>query len=344
MKKFIITLVALIIVSPSIVSASTYKIKDLTVYINEDQWDIITLDDFEGKKSQETINKWNINSEELLKVMKEQNIYLDSLLTKSTLENILEFHINIFDDMDMHNLHTYSDEFIEKEGEQIFKEMTKEYEQIQDSEFELKTIGKYKYYVVNYGLDEGYAYGYLTVINGKLYALAINSYSKITSDQKDMLYDIVKTSKYNLNSEYEKGEKSLFAESLYKGALGFLSVLFLGFISFLISLIKKPFRKNKKKSSTTNNNKAPKPSKKREKKLNNEQVFVCSNCGNVIKASQKKCPNCGETFEKHSDKINYENEDTIDKKYDDLNKLKELLDKKIITKAEFEKEKKKILK
>ena len=35
---------------------------------------------------------------------------------------------------------------------------------------------------------------------------------------------------------------------------------------------------------------------------------------------------------------------SVDQKYSDLNKLKKLLDKDIITKEEFEKEKKKILK
>ena len=85
-----------------------------------------------------------------------------------------------------------------------------------------------------------------------------------------------------------------------------------------------------------------------------EEQFVCDNCGALVNSSAKKCPNCGETFEEEQEKeekkktnrkISNTKKETsdMDKKYDDLNKLKKLLDKKIITKEEFEKEKKKIL-
>ena len=84
-----------------------------------------------------------------------------------------------------------------------------------------------------------------------------------------------------------------------------------------------------------------------------EYVFVCANCGSKVKESAKKCPECGELFEeevgkKQEIKSNKKKDSTsrtnIDQKYSDLNKLKKLLDKNIITKEEFEKEKKKILK
>ncbi len=95
------------------------------------------------------------------------------------------------------------------------------------------------------------------------------------------------------------------------------------------------------------------------KKNNEEEQFVCDNCGNLVNASATKCPNCGELFEDNSEtknkddtnnkenskkKNDKESKSDIDQKYSDLNKLKKLLDKKIITKEEFEKEKKKILK
>ena len=51
------------------------------------------------------------------------------------------------------------------------------------------------------------------------------------------------------------------------------------------------------------------------------------------------CPNCGEEFESEATDL-FSN---IDVKYSNLIKLKDLLDKEIITKEEFEKEKKKIL-
>lgn len=86
-----------------------------------------------------------------------------------------------------------------------------------------------------------------------------------------------------------------------------------------------------------------------------EEKFVCDNCGSLVSASEKKCPKCGESFEEENEldenaKLSKnkskeeKNETDMDKKYADLNKLKKLLDKDIITKEEFEKEKKKILK
>ena len=70
-----------------------------------------------------------------------------------------------------------------------------------------------------------------------------------------------------------------------------------------------------------------------------KEFFKCDKCGAIVDSSQKKCPGCGESFEDEQ-----ETETSIDKKYEALTKLKELLDKKIITKEEFENEKKKILK
>ena len=70
---------------------------------------------------------------------------------------------------------------------------------------------------------------------------------------------------------------------------------------------------------------------------------VCSNCGTKVKDSDKKCPKCGESFDDNEDEPVKEKTD-MDKKYSDLKKLKKLLDDDIITKKEFEEEKKKILK
>lgn len=66
----------------------------------------------------------------------------------------------------------------------------------------------------------------------------------------------------------------------------------------------------------------------------------CSNCGSLINDNITKCPYCETIIER--EKI--EEVSIIDNKYNDLMKLKKLLDKKIITEEEFEKEKKKILK
>ena len=84
-------------------------------------------------------------------------------------------------------------------------------------------------------------------------------------------------------------------------------------------------------------NNAKTQNEKEKIKNKNEELFRCDNCGAIVKETAKKCPNCGEKFE--DDEI----ESDMDQKYSDLKKLKKLLDDDIITKEEFEKEKKKIL-
>ncbi len=112
------------------------------------------------------------------------------------------------------------------------------------------------------------------------------------------------------------------------------------------------------KNSKEDNIKHPKEKESKDKNLG----IVCDNCGAPVKVSDKKCPKCGESFEeehqetgknhkKNSNKkenkttksVKNEKKD-MNKKYTDLKQLKELLDDNILTKEEFEKEKKKILK
>lgn len=103
-----------------------------------------------------------------------------------------------------------------------------------------------------------------------------------------------------------------------------------------------------------------------------DEGFTCDNCGATVSENAEECPQCGCTFVESNkdlfddieeiDKDQHYNEkklnlkknndsnkkkkqkSSVDQKYSDLNKLKKLLDKDIITKEEFEKEKKKILK
>ena len=90
------------------------------------------------------------------------------------------------------------------------------------------------------------------------------------------------------------------------------------------------------------------------KEEDGEEEFTCDNCGAVVQEDAEECPNCGCSFvddveedekEKEPEKTKpTKSKSSMDQKYSDLNKLKKLLDKNIITKEEFEKEKKKILK
>lgn len=73
-----------------------------------------------------------------------------------------------------------------------------------------------------------------------------------------------------------------------------------------------------------------------------DDTFICSDCGTKVNNSDKKCPSCGEIFD--DDEILSKETTSMDQKVSDLYKLKKLLDDKIITKEEFQKEKSKILK
>lgn len=93
-------------------------------------------------------------------------------------------------------------------------------------------------------------------------------------------------------------------------------------------------------------------SKNKTKPLNKfiKNSYKCSECGGFVSADATKCPYCGAFFEDSEQEIIKENKNklsdlsSIDNKYNDLTKLKKLLDKNIITQEEFEREKQKILK
>lgn len=70
--------------------------------------------------------------------------------------------------------------------------------------------------------------------------------------------------------------------------------------------------------------------------------FRCSNCGTMCREEDKYCKNCKAIFDEQNNNFEQKNSN-IDKKDLELRKLKKLLDDKIITKCEFENEKKKIL-
>ena len=73
----------------------------------------------------------------------------------------------------------------------------------------------------------------------------------------------------------------------------------------------------------------------------NENQIKCSNCGAFVNDDDEECPECGAQFVEEIEEKS-ESEKLIDS-YDDLIKLKDLLDREIITKEEFEKMKKKVI-
>ena len=80
--------------------------------------------------------------------------------------------------------------------------------------------------------------------------------------------------------------------------------------------------------------------------IDEDEEFTCDNCGATVSEDAKKCPKCEVIFNEEEVEDEEESSDSdisVDDKFNSLVKLKELLDKDIITKEEFDKEKKKIL-
>ena len=90
-----------------------------------------------------------------------------------------------------------------------------------------------------------------------------------------------------------------------------------------------------------------------DEKTNEDFILKCSNCGEQVSDDAEFCPNCGEKFEDNEEKrknVNskrkyYKNNKNkkLNNKYNNLRKIKELLDEGVLTQEEFEQEKEKIL-
>lgn len=218
------------------------------------------------------------------------------------------------------------------------------------------TYMKFKYDIVSVQDEHLYYLKYKTFYNGYDYTFYIQKYSEITNDDETELKNII-------NNIIIKEIKNSNSYSSVTNPAVYSIIALIVFIAFW--LLFKIIKKNKEKKvsdkdsiqeiKTNKNIKTEEPKKEKEpnkvevtekkevvKEKNEEKIkedlFKCDNCGAIVKGSAKKCPECGEKFEDESD-----NSDDMDKKYSDLNKLKKLLDDKIITKEEFDKEKKKVL-
>ena len=201
------------------------------------------------------------------------------------------------------------------------------------------TYVKLKYDLVSAQNEHLYYLKYKTIYNGYDYTVYIQKYSDIASEDEEELKKVIE------NFKIEKIDNPNKVSNVYTTPI-WLAILF--GIGYSVWSVYKKKRKDNNKNT--------------KQKENQKKVYKCSKCGETFDHDFEICPKCKFNFatnekETPEDKDSDENskssknslketkiETDIDKKYTDLNKLKKLLDKDIITKEEFEKEKKKILK
>ena len=241
------------------------------------------------------------------------------------------------------------------------------------------TYVRLKYDLVSMQDEHLYYLKYKTIYNGYDYTIYIQKYSPITSDDEEELKGVIKTFKIE-KIENPNPETKGYRTPIWIAILSGILITFLPIYKAKRNNRNKTT--NNSKNNTEELIELPKcqscggdvrsdskecpncgalfveenpdniddidgieenteSSEKVEETMEEQDdMFKCDNCGALVKESDTKCPNCGESFEDDEEEKSKTN---MDQKYSDLNKLKKLLDDKIITKAEFDKEKKKIL-
>lgn len=171
------------------------------------------------------------------------------------------------------------------------------------------TYIKLKYDLISAKDEHLYYLKYKTFYNGYDYTVYIQKYSNITKEDEDELKDVIK------KFEIEKIDNPNKLSQVYITPI-WITVLFC--VGMIVWGMYKSNNKNKKETTKSH------PSEQKKEDTDNKVQE--------------------QTKDKNHNKNKELTKTDIDKKYSDLNKLKELLDNDIITKEEFDQEKKKILK
>lgn len=345
MKKIIILFFAIVIFLPDIYAEdlSKYDINDCTIYLDNSVWESIVTKDTADDESRA--------------FMENNMMYLYAEGYSNN--DIIKFDLIINKTDNIPNMHTLTDEYIEKLMNNTRNSSTSE-RNIND--VSIYKTDKYTFVVAEYNEEEWYFRSYGTVINGNTYAFKIYRNGELDDNDIYKILNIIDKLEFEINPSYNNSNMDKGTSDAWTA---FLGTLILSGIALIYDRVKNK-RQNKKDDNKIINeqNKADDKEKKNnktcedkkiivEKNMQKEKVvpnkaleetkekksyFKCDNCGTIVEEDATICPACGEVFD---DENTF---DDVDKKYSDLTKLKELLDKKIISQKEFEKEKKKVLK
>ena len=222
MKKYICSLLIVFLLIPLSlkVSAETYTVKDLSISIDDSNWDIFTRDNIRGNSK---LDELGIPYDYFDNIMKSKDIYLDACkFDKKDEKNDIELFVVIkkLDEDDgnkFRNLHTYSDDEIRKNLEEKLKDFF-----IGVSSQDIYSIDKYKYIHVKQfdSTLSMYCDKYVTVINGYVYTIFIQKSNPFSTHEENNFKNIINSANFNCDPNYET--QFDFGKILQKGLKGAL--------------------------------------------------------------------------------------------------------------------------
>lgn len=209
MKKFLPFFIILILLSPVIVSASSFTAEDMTIAIDDSEWYVFTRSNI---SSNSELDDLNISYDYMNDFFETNNAYIDSLKINddnSTVELIIAAKkVNI-----KSNLNKYSNSEIKVAATEFIKRSGA-------NDYEIYNSNGYTYIKVEYS-DSGYnIIDYYTIMNGQTYTIKFQSSSSISSSNKQEFDLIVDSISFNYIASYDKKEESLFQKAIYKGLVG----------------------------------------------------------------------------------------------------------------------------
>lgn len=377
MKKIYVAVITiLLLVIPFGVYAEEYNFRGLTVSFN-DEWDVFTKENISGNAK---LKEYGTTEEFMLDMFEKQNVYCEAILEDlDDQKDTLDGYIQIFSlGSQKINYNDLDDEEIIKSGKSLSEGTT-----VDNIDAVTIGNNKYATFEYETNIESNGVTGtfnvlqYYTIQDGVLYSFKFQKYNPISYEDKAYVKEVLETA-----SIYRSYKPSWLSKALAAGLIAAICSIAEA-INISRKKKKNNKQEDENPDTDSNNDKktnnieteveeetfkcdncGAKVSEDADKcpkcgatfvdelkelnEVDEEETFVCSNCGTVISNSENKCPNCGEKFdddnqEDEKQKGKRKSKSNVDQKYSDLNKLKKLLDKDIITKEEFEKEKKKIL-
>lgn len=292
-------------------------------------------------------NKLRINKKDIENYMNTLNAYVLAT-TQDLTKNIIFTRKNDEGSEKYYNL--------SETDEEVVKSLAKGYVQGTDSQgfnlndYSIEKINDITYIIFKYDYvsaknEHIYCLKYKTIYNGYDYTIYIQKYSSISNKDEKELKDTINSIEIE---EIENPNKDSDEYVLLSWIVIFL------IIAVIVWRTSKQKNKNK---DIINKNREKNNLAKKSKKQDSQKVIKKEDEAKTKEDKNKDAVDYREKSKEEKDKPKEEqelkeerkgqqeeNDDDIEQKYNDLNKLKELLDRKIITKEEFEIEKKKILK
>ena len=322
MKKIISLLIIGFLFLPSIGLAKTYNLKDVSIFIDDSKWTVLTRDNINNINLEEQ----GISSSQMNDFMQKYSVYVNAIPVNRDASVAKVLLITIRKRDNVNNLHTYSDNSI-KELAEDFKKTSGA------SSYEIYSTGKYKYIHINYYDKFGSAYvnEYVTIMNGYVYSIGIQKSKPVSSTEIYGLKEIVDSAKYKYNSKYEA--KTIFKNLFEKFIIGGLAAFILCGLGFL-------FKKNDRNKKDKNTMKKEKlyvdetiknqeiiktieVTPITEEKEKEEEYLACDRCGGKVEESDTRCPNCGAIFEDEIEEKSKKKEHKKKNKAKDKKKLEE---------------------